>query len=296
MFELANVAGSGSPWRRYPEDFGALKPKLFKWQNIIKHCRRRTITVIWLGYNWAIYRTGMKEINSTRKHSSIWMKPKWQMLNAEMGLKAQHITIKCTCLSNSQHCVNNCVGDEDLAASFFIYHNWHHILGCRLCLVNMRCVYNVFLRPGFLLKNMNVLLTRLWSTLSKGLLGFLLSAARVVRQAEVFLQIQQHSHKSKTQLQRGAVYQILDLGGQSLLTLADTVLENSSSNPERNQGSWVVGCASLMFGSLNSIKPSFHVHARVWKPWCKPFLFLNFLCRQQFHILRIDVPKSSVGG
>lgn len=143
MFELANVAGSGSPWRRYPEDFGALKPKLFKWQNIIKHCQRRTITVIWLGYNWAIYRTGMKEINSTRKHSSIRMKPKWQMLNAEMGLKAQHITIKRTCLSNSQHCANNCVEDEDLAASFFIFHNWHHILGCRLCLVYMCCVYTV---------------------------------------------------------------------------------------------------------------------------------------------------------
>lgn len=110
MFELANVAGSGSPWRRYPEDFGALKPKLFKWQIIIKHCQRRTITVKWLGYNWAFYRTRMKEINSTRKHSSIWMKPKWQMLNAEMGLNAQHITIKCTCLSNSQHRVNNCWG------------------------------------------------------------------------------------------------------------------------------------------------------------------------------------------
>lgn len=61
-------------------------------------------------------------------------------------------------------------------------------------------VYTVFLRPGIHLKNMNGLLTRLWSTFSKGLfalLVFLQSAARVVRHTEVFLQIQQHSHKSK---------------------------------------------------------------------------------------------------
>lgn len=53
----------------------------------------------------------------------------------------------------------------------------------------------------------------------------------------------------QTQIQRSAVHRILALGGQSLLTLAGTVLESSSSNPERNQDSWVVGCASLMFGS-----------------------------------------------
>lgn len=293
MFELANVAGSGSPWRRYPEDFGALKPKLFKWQNIIKHCQRRTITVIWLGYNWAIYRTGMKEINSTRKHSSIRMKPKWQMLNAEMGLKAQHITIKRTCLSNSQHCANNCVEDEDLAASFFIFHNWHHILGCRLCLVYMCCVYTVSWIP---LEKHEWLTDATVEYALQGSFQFIRfpTVSRVVPHAEVFLQIQQHSHKSKTQIQRGAVYQVLDLGGQSLLTLAETVLENSSSNPERNQGSWVVGCASTMFGSstwkLVSRAP------QSLETWCKPFLFLNFLCRQQFYILRIDVPKCSVGG
>lgn len=196
-----------------------------------------------------------------------------------MGLKAQHITIKCTCLSNSQHCVNNCVEEEDLAASFFIYHNWHHILGCRLCLVYMCCVYTVFLRPGFLLKNMNGLL---WSTLSKGLfslLVFLLSAARVVRHTGVFLQISSILTNPKRRSRS-----------------SPDVLENSSSNPERNQCSWVVGCASLMFGSSSIKNFSFTCTPRFGNPGASRPYFWTSLVGNNFTSLELMFQKCSVGG